>query len=124
MLIERSKKSEKKFSVRSPSGKLIHFAQKGYGDFDLHRRACGMKFALKKRRRYVTSHKAILLKDGSPAWRNPESPEFYSIRSTWEYPRGNSLFKQVVAIRNKGLSKDEKAFISKQKKLLSNKIFK
>jgi len=117
MKIERSKKSEKKFSVRSPSGKLIHFAQKNFGDFDLWRRAKGLKFALKKRARYIKSHKAILLKDGSPAWKSPDSPEFYSIRSTWEYPRGNSLFKQVVAIRNKGLSKDEKAFIAKQKKL-------
>ena len=117
MKIERSTKREKKFSVRSPSGKLIHFAQKNFGDFELWIRTKGLKFALKKRHRYVTSHKAILLKDGTPAWKNPESPEFYSIRATWEYPRGNSLFKQVVAIRNKGLSKDEKAFISKQKKL-------
>ena len=115
MKIERSTKREKKFSVRSPSGKLIHFAQKNYGDFDLWRRAKGLKFALKKRYRYVKSHKAILLKDGSPAWRNPESPEFYSIRSTWDYPRGNSLFKTVVAMRNKGLSASEKAFIKKWK---------
>ena len=117
MKIVRSTKREKKFMARSPSGKLIHFAQKGYGDFELWIRTRGLKFALKKRLRYIKSHKAILLKDGSPAWKNPESPEFYSIRSTWDYPRGNSLFKQVVAIRNKGLSKDEKAFIAKHKKL-------
>lgn len=115
MKIERSTKSEKKFSVRSPSGKLVHFAQKGYGDFDLHRRALGMKFALKKRARYIKSHKAILLKDGTPAWKNPESPEFYSMRATWEMKKGDPLFKQVVAIRNKGLTKEEKAFIKKWK---------
>jgi hypothetical protein len=117
MKIERSSKKDKKFMVRSPSGKLVHFAQRGYGDFHMWQLARGMKFALKKRYRYVKSHKAILLKDGTPAWKSPESPEFYSTRATWEYPRGNSLFKQVVAIRNKGLSKDEKAFIAKQKKL-------
>jgi len=114
MKIERSSKREKKFMVRSPSGKLVHFAQRGYGDFDLWRRARGLKFALKKRHRYVTSHKAILLGDGTPAWKNPESPEFFSIRSTWDYPRGNSLFKKVVSMRNKELSASEKAFIKKQ----------
>jgi len=117
MLIQRSTKKDKKFMVRSPSGKLVHFAQRGYGDFDLWRRARGLKFALKKRHRYVTSHKAILLGDGTPAWKNPDSPEFFSIRATWDFKRGNPLFDQVVAIRNKGLSKDEKAFIAKQKKL-------
>ena len=117
MLIERSTKREKKFMVRSPSGKLVHFAQKNFGDFDLWKRARGLKFALKKRARYIKSHKAILLKDGTPAWKNPESPEYYSMRATWEMKKGDPLFKQVVAIRNKGLSKDEKAFIAKQKKL-------
>jgi len=117
MLIQRSTKKDKKFMVRSPSGKLVHFAQKGYGDFHLWQLARGMKFALKKRSRYIKSHKAILLKDGTPAYKNPESPEFYSIRATWELKKGDPLFKQVVAIRNKGLSASEKAFIKKQKKL-------
>jgi len=117
MLIQRSTKKDKKFMVRSPSGKLVHFAQKGYGDFHMWQLARGMKFALKKRSRYIKSHKAILLKDGTPAYKNPESPEFYSIRATWELKKGDPLFKQVVAIRNKGLSASEKAFIKKQKKL-------
>lgn len=111
MKIERSTKPEKKFMVRSPSGKLVHFAQKGYGDFEIWKRVRGMRLALKKRKRYVTSHKAILLKDGTPAWKHPDSPEYYSMRATWDYPRGNSLFKQVVAIRKKGLTKEEKRFI-------------
>jgi len=115
MKIERSTKKDKKFMTRSPSGRLVHFAQKNFGDFDLHRRACGLKFALKKRARYIKSHKAILLKDGTPAWKNPESPEYYSIRATWEMKKGDPLFKQVVAIRNKGLTKEERAFIKKWK---------
>jgi hypothetical protein len=39
------------------------------------------------------------------------------MRGTWDEPRGNPLFKQVVAMRNKSLTKEEKAFIAKQKKL-------
>jgi len=117
MKIERSTKKDKKFMTRTPAGKLVHFAQKNFGDFDLWKRAKGLKFALKKRHRYVTSHKAILLKDGTPAWKNPESPEFYSMRATWEMKKGDPLFKQVIAIRNRGLSASEKAFISKQRNL-------
>lgn len=109
--VERSSYAPKKFMSRSPSGKLIHYGAKGYGDYDLWKRV-DPKLAEKKRRRYVTSHKAILLKNGTPAWKNPETAEFYAQRGTWDFPRGNSFFKMVVAIRNKQLTKEERDFIA------------
>ena len=80
-------------------GRKIHFGARGYGDFDLWRRRRGMKFALAKRRRYVRSHTKILMGDGSLAWKDRTSPEYYSMRALWDFPRGNKLFKQVVRFR-------------------------
>ena len=106
----------KKFMIKSPKGETIYFGQAGYGDYDLWSRV-DPEYAEKKRYRYTTSHKAILLKDGTPAWKSPETAEYYAMRGTWDEPRGNPLFKQVVAMRNKSLTKEEKAFVAKQKKL-------
>lgn len=115
MKVERSTKGDKKFMSRSPSGRKIHYGASGYGDFDLWRRARGLKFALKKRNRYVTSHKAILMKNGTPAWKNPETAEFYASRMLWDFPKNTPMFKKVVEIRNKQLSRDERNFINKWK---------
>src|SRR5210317_323026 len=118
--VERSSYPVKKFMAKSPKGQTIYFGQAGYGDYDLWSRV-DPEYAEKKRYRYTTSHKAILLKDGTPAWKSPETAEFYASRALWNFQRGNPLFDQVVAIRNKSLTKEEKAFITKQKKLLAKK---
>ena len=118
--VERSSYPVKKFMAKSPKGETIYFGQAGYGDYDLWSRV-DPEYAEKKRYRYTTSHKAIPLKDGTPAWKSPETAEYYAMRGTWDEPRGNPLFKQVVAMRNKSLTKEEKAFIAKQKKLLVKK---
>ena len=118
--VERSSYPVKKFMAKSPKGETIYFGQAGYGDYDLWSRV-DPEYAEKKRYRYTTSHKAILLKDGTPAWKSPETAEFYASRALWNFQRGNPLFDQVVAIRNKSLTKEEKAFINKQKKLLAKK---
>jgi len=114
--VERSSYPVKKFMIKSPKGETIYFGQAGYGDYDLWSRV-DPEYAEKKRYRYTTSHKAILLKDGTPAWKSPETAEYYAMRGTWDEPRGNPLFKQVVSMRNKSLTKEEKAFIAKHKKL-------
>ena len=67
--VERSSYPVKKFMVKSPKGETIYFGQAGYGDYDLWSRV-DPEYAEKKRYRYTTSHKAILLKDGTPAWKS------------------------------------------------------
>ena len=114
--VERSSYPVKKFMVKSPKGETIYFGQAGYGDYDLWSRV-DPEYAEKKRYRYTTSHKAIMMKDESPALKNPETAEYYAMRGTWDEPRGNPLFKQVVAMRNKSLTKEEKFFITTQKRL-------
>ena len=114
--VERSSYPVKKFMIKSPKGETIYFGQAGYGDYDLWSRV-DPEYAEKKRYRYTTSHKAITMKDGSLAWKNPETAEYYAMRGTWDEPRGNPLLKQVVAMRNKSLTKEEKFFITTQKRL-------
>ena len=115
--VKRSTLGDKKFMSVSPSGRLIHYGAKGYGDYDLWKRV-DPRIAEIKRRRYVKSHKAILMKDGTPAWKNPETAEYYAMRGTWNSNKGNPLFKKVVALRNNKLSRDERTFIAKKKKEL------
>ena len=100
--IRKSNLKHKKFMV-TYDGRKIHFGARGYGDFELHRRRCGLKFAMKKRYRYVRSHTKIKMGDGSLAWKDPTSPEYYSMRALWDFPRGNALFKQIVKLRNKNI---------------------
>lgn len=86
--------------ITSPEGKLIHFGQAGYGDYEKYLRTEGKDTADDKRDRYIKSHSKIKMGDGSLAWENAETAEYYSHRALWDMPRGNALFKQVVKIRS------------------------
>jgi hypothetical protein len=76
--VSLSKAAGKRFSVKSPSGKVINFGLfpfKGKGAFIDH----GDEKLLKA---WQARHKKIL-KDGKPAYLNPESPEYYSWNLLW-----------------------------------------
>ena len=75
--LEISKVSGKRFSIRSPSGKLINFGQWPLvnGTFLDHSNE-------QVRTAWRARHKKIL-KDGKPAYLNPESPEYYSWNLLW-----------------------------------------
>jgi hypothetical protein len=70
--------NNKRFSIRSPTGKLINFGQwpfSGKGAFIDHGDE-KIKEAWKAR------HSKIM-KQGKPAYLNPESPEYYSWNILW-----------------------------------------
>ena len=70
--------NNKRFSIRSPTGKLINFGQwpfSGKGTFIDHGDE-KIKEAWKAR------HSKIM-KQGKPAYLNPESPEYYSWNILW-----------------------------------------
>jgi hypothetical protein len=100
MKIQKSTRADKKFMVISPGGKPIHFGQAGYKDYEIYLRTEGKSIADDKRDRYIKSHSQIKMGDGTPAWENPETAEYYSHRALWDMPRGNSLFKQVKKMRS------------------------
>jgi hypothetical protein len=72
-----SKAAGKRFSVKSPSGKLINFGQWPFktGTFLDHSNE-------QVRTAWRARHKKIL-KDGKPAYLNQESPEYYSWNLLW-----------------------------------------
>ena len=100
MKIQKSTREDKKFMVISPGGKKIHFGQAGYKDYEIYLRTEGKGKADDMRDRYIKSHSQIKMGDGSLAWKDPETAEYYSHRALWDMPPGNSLFKQVVKIRS------------------------
>ena len=100
MKIQKSTRADKKFMVISPGGKKIHFGQAGYKDYEIYLRTEGKGKADDMRDRYIKSHSQIKMGDGSLAWKDPETAEYYSHRALWDMPPGNDLFKQVVKIRS------------------------
>ena len=57
-------------------GKKIHFGAKGYSDYLEHG-------DMNRRNRYRIRHKAILKKDGTPAYKDKFSPSFWSYYVLW-----------------------------------------
>jgi hypothetical protein len=71
--------TDKRFSIISPEGKKINFGQfpySGQGTFIDHQNE-----ALKNA--WFSRHSKILLKDGSKAINNKESPSYYASRILW-----------------------------------------
>lgn len=54
----------------------IHFGARGYSDFLQHRDP-------ERRRHYRQRHRGILLADGTPAYKNRNSPAYYSWHILW-----------------------------------------
>ena len=78
----KSKKSGKKFSVyvKSPSGgkKLIHFGATGYPDF-----RSGSATA-EQRKSYLARAKGIRKKDGSLAYKDKNTANYWAVRYLWK----------------------------------------
>jgi hypothetical protein len=76
--LQISNRKNKRFKILSPSGNYIHFGlypYKGKGTYIDH-------FDTKIRKAWKARHSKIL-KDGKPAYLNPESPEYYSWHILW-----------------------------------------
>jgi hypothetical protein len=76
--IEISTRDNKRFKITKPNGKIIHFGlwpYNGYGTFVDHQDET-IRSAWKARH-------CKILKNGKPAYKNPDSPEFYSWNLLW-----------------------------------------
>ena len=76
--ISISKRKGKRFAITRPDEKVIHFGvwpYTGQGTYIDHGDD-------KIKKAWRARHKKIL-KDGKPAYKNPDSPEYYSWRILW-----------------------------------------
>ncbi len=73
--IRSSWRAHKKLAVLY-NGKWIHFGDNRYEDFTAHKDP-------ERRAAYRKRHRAILLKDGRPAYLVKESPAFWAYRILW-----------------------------------------
>ena len=82
-----STRMNKKYMTRTPKGKLVHF---GSSEYEHYKDSTPIKYYSyldhndkKRRTRYRARHKAILKKDGKPAYLDPEQPAYYSYNFLW-----------------------------------------
>ncbi len=83
---KQSTRKDKKYMVLTPSKRWIHFGAKGYKHYK--DKALGLYSSLDhldkaRRDRYRARHEKILLKDGTPAYKNKEQPAYYSYNYLW-----------------------------------------
>ena len=91
MDIQKSTRKTKKYMVRTPKGRLIHFGaivngvpmgqfkdSSGLGLYSKHDH-----LDPKRRASYRARHGKILLKDGTPAYKNKEQAAYYAWRLLW-----------------------------------------
>lgn len=83
----KSTRANKKYSVITPKGKKIHFGDtryKHYKDNTPLKLYSHLDHKDPKRRaNYRNRHKAIKLKDGTPAYKNKEQSAYYSYYYLW-----------------------------------------
>jgi hypothetical protein len=84
---KKSTNKNKKYMVKTPKGKWIHF---GNINFQQYKDTTGLGLYshlnhLDKKRRdnYRARHKAILKKDGKPAYLDKEQPAYWSYNFLW-----------------------------------------
>jgi hypothetical protein len=77
--LEISDRAGKRFKIKTPSGKLVHFGQwpyNGQGTFIDHKDP-------DIRRAWKARHEKIKLKSGESAYLNKESPSYYAYHILW-----------------------------------------
>jgi len=86
-IFHRSNRKGKKYSVYTPSGKLVSFGSLGH---DHYKDSTGLNLYShldhndpERRRLYRARHSKILLKDGTPAYLSKEQPAFFSYHFLW-----------------------------------------
>jgi hypothetical protein len=89
---KKSTKEFKKYMVRTPKGKLVHFGgiKPDGKPYEQYKDNTGLGLYSrydhkneKRRRLYRLRHKEILTKEGKPAYLDREQPSFYSFRFLW-----------------------------------------
>ena len=72
----KSERKDKKFKVKTPSGKVIHFGHSLYEDFTQHKDE-------KRRASYLARAKGIKDKNGNLTWKDKNSANYWSIKILW-----------------------------------------
>lgn len=91
MKFEKSTRKNKKYSVITPKGKVVHFGAIQNGiPMEQYKDSTGLGLYseydhndIKRRENYRSRHKSILLKNGKPAYLDKEQPSFYSYNFLW-----------------------------------------
>jgi hypothetical protein len=78
-ILQLSNRKGKKFRVKTPSGKWIHFGAIGMDDYTKHRDN-------KRKQSYIARHSGIKLTNGTFAVKNMDSPAFWSLNLLWNKP--------------------------------------
>ena len=84
---KKSTRKGKKYMVRTPKGKLIHFGASSMQQFK-DTTGLGLYTHLnhgdkERRKRYLARAKGIKDKNGNLTWKNPESANYYAVRYLW-----------------------------------------
>ncbi len=84
---KKSTRKGKKYMVKTPSGKWIHF---GSSSMEQYRDSTGLGLYSHlnhndkdRRKRYLARAKGIKNKQGKLTWNDPESANYYSVRFLW-----------------------------------------
>jgi hypothetical protein len=73
----KSSRKEKKYMVKVKGNKIIHFGQAGAKDFK------SGKATKEDRKAYRARASKILLKNGKPAYKNKDTPAYWSYHFLW-----------------------------------------
>jgi hypothetical protein len=73
----KSTRKDKKYMVKVKDNKLIHFGQRGAKDYK------SGKATNEERKAYRARASKILLKNGKPAYKNKDSPAYWSYHFLW-----------------------------------------
>ena len=84
---KKSTRKGKKYMVRTPKGKLIHF---GASDMEQYKDSTGLGLYShkdhgdkKRRKSYLARAKGIKDKNGNLTWKDKESANYYSVHYLW-----------------------------------------
>jgi hypothetical protein len=87
---KKSNRKGKKYMVKTPSGKWIHFGNLNPPANEHFKDSTGLglyshlnHLDKERRRKYLARAKGIKNKQGKLTWDNPESSNYYSIRFLW-----------------------------------------
>ena len=73
---KKSNRKNKKFQIKTPNGKIVHYGDSRYEDFTEHKDK-------KRQKSYCSRAMGIKDKKGNLTYKNPESQNYYSVRLLW-----------------------------------------
>lgn len=85
--IKVSNRKNKKYMVKSPKGRIIHFGDKRYEHYEdktnIKAYSYLNHYSKKRRDNYLKRAKGIKNKNGELTYKDKETPNYYSIKYLW-----------------------------------------